>query len=106
MGHWADCHLAGMAALDRPDRRNGTYERRLTTEVGDVGLAVKRTRTGSAVEIFAAYVRRAPQVDRANLDCFLLGASTRKVGRIMDPYLGELVSPATVSRIAINSMAR
>lgn len=100
MGHGADCHLAEMAALDRPDRRNGTYERTLTTEVGAVVLAVKRTRSASAVALLAAYVRRAPQVDRAILDCFLLGASTRKVGRIMAPILGEKVPASTVSRIA------
>lgn len=37
MNQWADCHLAEMAALDRPDRRYGTYTRALTTEVSDVG---------------------------------------------------------------------
>ena len=105
MGHWADCHLAEMAALDRPDRRNGTYQRRLTMVVGDAVLAVKRTRTASAVEILAANVRRAPQVDRGILDCFLLGASTRNVGRILAPLLGQRISASTVSHIAINRMA-
>jgi len=100
MEHWADQHLAEMAAEDVADRRNGWFERRLTTEVGDVVLSVRRTRTASAVGLFKAYARRPAHVDRAILDCFLLGASTRKVGRIMAPYLGEAVSAATVSRIA------
>ena len=44
IGHWAACHLAEMAALDRPDRRNGTYERTLTTEVGAVTAPSLRSR--------------------------------------------------------------
>jgi transposase-like protein len=100
MDHWADQYLAEMEAGDVADRRNGWFERRLTTEVGDVVLAVKRTRTASACGIFSAYARRPAHVDRAILDCFLLGASTRKVGRIMAPYLGQGISASTVSRIA------
>ena len=100
MVHWADQRLAEMGKKDRTDRLNGWFERRLTTEVGDVVLAVKRIRTASAVEILKAHARRPAHVDRALLDCFLLGASTRKVGRIMAPLLGEVVSPSTVSRIA------
>lgn len=100
MDHWADQRLAAMASRDHADRRNGWFARTLTTEVGDVVLAVKRTRTGSACGILKAYARRCEQVDRAILDCFLLGASTRKVGRIMAHLLGEVISPSTVSRIA------
>lgn len=100
MENWIDERLVELACEDVADRRNGWFERRLTTEVGDVVLSVKRTRTGSACEVLKAYARRPAHVDRAILDCFLLGASTRKVGRIMAPYLGEVVSPATVSRIA------
>jgi transposase-like protein len=100
MDHWVDQHLAEMEAEEVADRRNGWFERRLTTEVGEVLLSVKRTRTASANRVLQAYARRAPQVDRAILDCFLLGASTRKVGRIMAPLLGERVSASTVSRIA------
>ena len=100
MAHWADEYLAKMASQDRADRLNGWFGRRLSTEVGDVVLAVKRTRTASACGIFKAYARRPAHVDRAILDCFLLGASTRKVGRIMAPYLGEKISASTVSRIA------
>ena len=100
MVHWADQRLAEMGKKDRADRLNGWFERRLTTEVGDVTLAVKRTRTASAVEIPKAYARRPAHVDRAIPDCFLLGASTRKVGRIMAPCLGGKISASTVSRIA------
>ena len=100
MDHWADQRLAEMGKKDQADRLNGWFERRLTTEVGDVTLAVKRTRTGSACGILKAYARRPAHVDRVILECFLLGASTRKVGRIMAPLLGERISASTVSRIA------
>lgn len=99
MEHWIDERLAELAAEDVADRRNGWFERRLTTEVGDVVLSVQRTRTTSACGVLKAYARRPAHVDRAILDCFLLGASTRKVGRIMAPFLGEVISPSTVSRI-------
>ena len=100
MSHWIDERLAELASEDVADRRNGWFSRTLTTEVGDVALSVQRTRTTSACKVLKAYARRPAHVDRAILDCFLLGASTRKVGRIMAPYLGEVISPSTVSRIA------
>ena len=100
MNHWIDERLAELAAEDVADRRNGWFSRTLTTEVGDVVLSVQRTRTTSACKVLKAYARRPAHVDRAILDGFLLGASTRKVGRIMAPYLGEVISPSTVSRIA------
>ena len=98
MSHWADCYLAEMG---KKDRRNGYYERTLTTEVGDVQLSVQRTRKASANAVLKAYERRPTHVDRAILDCFLLGASTRKVGLIMAPMLGKRISASMVSRISM-----
>ena len=95
-----DRHLAWMGEQNRYDRRNGYFERHLLTEVGDIVLSVQRTRTYCATGIIKAYARRPPHVDKAILDCFLLGASTRKVGKVMASILGETVSPSTVSRIA------
>ncbi len=95
-----DQKLADISSEGRYDRRNGYFERHLLTEVGDVLLAVQRTRTYSASGIVKAYARRPPHVDKMILDCFLLGASTRKVGKILAPILGETISASTVSRIA------
>ena len=95
-----DRHLAWIGEQNRYDRRNGYFERHLLTEVGDIVLSVQRTRTFSATGIVKAYARRPAHVDKAILDCFLLGASTRKVGKVMASILGETISPATVSRIA------
>ncbi len=47
-----------------------------------------------------AYARRAPDVDRLILACFVFGVSTCKVAKTPLPLLGIPVSPATVSRVA------
>ena len=47
-----------------------------------------------------AYARRAEQLDRMILACFVLGLSTRKVGEALLPILGRPISPATVSTVA------
>jgi putative transposase len=95
-----DDHLERMAELGRADRRNGCYTRWLLTELGDIELQVPRTRTFSALKVVRAYARRAKDVDRMILACFLLGLSTRKVAIALLPVLGRPVSPATVSAVA------
>jgi transposase-like protein len=89
-----------MAELDQADRRNGRYRRHLLTELGDIELAVPRTRTFSALKVVRAYARRAQNVDRMILACFVLGLSTRKVAAALLRVLGRPVSPATVSQVA------
>jgi transposase-like protein len=95
-----DEHLDRMASLDEADRRNGSYSRRLLTELGDIELAVPRTRRFAPVEVLRAYARRPEQVDRMILSCFVLGLSVRKVGKALLPILGRPISPTTVSRVA------
>lgn len=93
-------HLDRMAALDEADRRNGSYGRHLLTELGDIELAVPRTRRFIPTAVLRAYARRPEQVDRMILACFVLGLSTRKVGEALLPILGRPISPATVSQVA------
>jgi len=95
-----DEHLVEMEELEIEDRRNGSYKRHILTEMGDVVLAVVRTRTMSANEVVKAFARRSPSVDRLILGCFTLGLSTRKVGEALLPLLEERVSASTVSRVA------
>src|SRR4030042_3329829 len=95
-----DRHLEEMAMRDEEDRRNGFFSRHLLTELGDVSLYVPRTRTMSGVGVIRAYSRRAVQVDRMILSCFVLGLSTRKVSHALMPVLGETVSATTVSRVS------
>ena len=92
--------LAELAAAGVADRRNGTYRRQLLTSLGAIALAVPRTRTFSPTAVLQAYARRERWIDRVILGCFVLGLSTRKVGKALLPMLGERVSPATVSRVA------
>jgi putative transposase len=93
-------YLDEMARLGEVDRRNGYFSRHLLTELGDIELTIPRTRRFSPVSILRAYARRAPQIDRLILACFVLGISTRKVSQALLPVLGEPVSATTVSRVA------
>jgi transposase-like protein len=100
MDQLLDEHLERMAELGQADRRNGCCRRWLLTELGAIELAVPRTRTFSALRVVRAYARRAKDVDRMILACFLLGLSTRKVAIALLPVLGRPVSAATVSAVA------
>ena len=93
-------HLSWAFSKGIPDRRNGNYIRHVLTELGNVVLAVPRTRMFSPKGIIAAYARRIQEIDHLILACFLLGLSTRKVGIALAPLLGERISPQTVSRVA------
>jgi len=95
-----DEHLDRMALLDEADRRNGSYRRHLLTELGEIELAVPRTRRFAPIAVVRAYARRPAQVDRMILACFVLGLSVRKVGEALLPILGRSISPATVSTVA------
>ena len=93
-------HLQQLEADDVADRRNGTYRRHLLTELGDIELAVPRTRRYSPVEVIRAYARRTREIDRVILAGFVLGLSTRKVGETLLALLGREVSATTVSQVA------
>ena len=93
-------HLAWAFGKGIPDRRNGTYVRRVLTELGTIALSIPRTRIFSPKGVIAAYARRIGQIDELVLASFLLGLSTRKVGIALLTLLGEKISPQTVSRVA------
>ena len=93
-------HLDDMGRRGLADRRNGSWPRRLMTELGEIELAIPRTRTFSPLGAIRAYARRAPRIDRLILACFVLGLSTRKVAAALVPILGRRVSPSSVSRVA------
>jgi transposase-like protein len=100
MSEYIEDHLEEMELQGITDRRNGGYERHIVTEAGDVVVAVQRTRLKSAREVLKGFGRRSVVVDRMILECFVLGLSTRKVGRALLGALGEQVSAATVSRVS------
>jgi putative transposase len=76
MDQLIDEHLERRAEVGETDHRNGGYRRHLLTELGDIELAVPRTRTFSALKVVRAYARRARDIARMILACFLLGLST------------------------------
>jgi len=84
----------------KPEGRNGHCRRHLLTELGDIELAVPRTRRYCPVEVVRAYARRAPEIDRVIMAGFVLGLSTRKLGEVLLGPLGRPVSATTVSRVA------
>ncbi|MGQ0665143.1 MAG: IS256 family transposase, partial [Pseudomonadota bacterium] len=102
MGSAIDRHLAAVAVAGAgaADRRNGSDRRHLLTELGDIELAVPRTRRFNPLTVVRAYARRAGHIDRRILACFVLGLSTRKVATALLPVRGRPASAATVSRAA------
>src|SRR6266516_4093861 len=85
----------------RRDYRNGYYRRDLGTRLGLVrGLRVPRTRSGCPSQVLSRYQRRQESVNELVREAFLRGISTRQVGEVLEPILGEAYSAQTVSRIA------
>src|SRR5438477_7866109 len=85
----------------RRDYRNGYYRRDLGTRLGLLcGLRVPRTRRGYRSELLPRYQRRQEPVHALIREAFLRGISTRQVGPVLEPVLGEAYSAQTISRIA------
>ena len=82
--------------------RNGYRQRSLLTELGLVEhLRVPRDREGCYQPmVLERYQRRQEKVNGLIRECFLAGVSTRRVGEVLTPTLGEAPSPQTVSRVA------
>jgi putative transposase len=84
----------------RRDYRNGYYHRDLGTRFGRLGrLRVPRARKGCRSQILSRYQRRQEPVNALVQEAFLRGISTRQVGEVLEPILGEAYSAQTVSRI-------
>jgi putative transposase len=88
-------------AAGRRDYRNGYYRRDLGTRLGLLRrLRVPRTRSGCPSQLLDRYQRRQESVNGLVCEAFLRGVSTRQVGEVLEPVLGESYSAQTVSRIA------
>jgi putative transposase len=86
---------------ERHDYRDGYYRRDLGTKLGLLErLRVPRTRQGYSSQLLPRYQRRQASVNDLVREAFLRGVSTRQVGEVLEPVLGESYSPPTVSRIA------
>lgn len=98
--HHLDLGYYEHAPLSRHDFRNGYYFRDLVTKLGRLcRLRVPRTRKGFCSEILPRYQRREQAVNNLILQAFLRGVSTRQVGQVLQPILGEAYSAQTISNI-------
>src|SRR5439155_25557862 len=78
----------------------GFYFRDLVTKLGVLcRLRVPRTRKGFRAQFLPRYQRRQQAVNNLILQAFLRGISTRQVGPVLEPVLGEACSAQTISRI-------
>lgn len=104
MGYERQCFLNAAPyerRAERTDQANGFYQRRLTTRLGILTLAVPRTRSGLfRPQVLPRYQRREPVVDAAIREVFLLGVSTRQTGRALATLVEDAVSAATVSAVS------
>jgi putative transposase len=88
------------APQPRTDYRNGYYFRDFATRLGLLErLKIPRTRRGYRSAFLPRYQRRQDQVHELIREAFLRGISTRQVGEVLEPVLGESYSAQTVSRI-------
>jgi putative transposase len=84
----------------RRDQRNGHYTRDLVTTAGVAeDLPVPRTRGGFRTQLFERYARRQAELDTAISDMFVFGASTARVGQVVETLTGTQPSASTVSRV-------
>jgi transposase-like protein len=84
----------------RRDQRNGYYTRDLVTTAGVAeALPVPRTRGGFRTQVFERYQRRQAELDTAISEMFVFGASTLRVGQVVETLTGTQPSASTVSRV-------
>jgi putative transposase len=89
------------APVSRLDYRNGFYFRDLVTQLGVLcRLRIPRTRHGFRSQILPRYQRRQQAVNDLVRQAFLRGISTRQVGQVLEPVLGECYSAQTISNIS------
>jgi transposase-like protein len=80
--------------------RNGSYQRSLTTSVGQIDdLEVPRTRVGFQTQLFERYQRRQAELDASICQMFVGGVSTSRVGEVIETLTGTRPSASTVSRV-------
>jgi transposase-like protein len=85
----------------RKDHRNGTFLRRLLTSMGQIEVAVPRSRElGSPADVMGRYRRRTEELDDMIVEAYVGGVSQRKMGEVTEALMGAHVGRSTVSRTA------
>jgi transposase-like protein len=91
----------GEVSAERKGYRNGYYQRDLTTSTGAItDLKVPRDRDGHyQTQVFEKYQRQEPEIREAITEMYVAGASTTRVGGVVETLTGKALSDSTVSRI-------
>jgi transposase-like protein len=85
---------------ERSGYRNGSYERTLTTRIGQLKLEVPRDRDGTfRTELFERYQRSEKALVTALMQMVIQGVSTRRVKKITTELCGREFSRQTVSNL-------
>jgi len=85
---------------DRTGYRHGSYERELTTRVGQLTLEVPRAKDGSfSTKLFGRYQRSEKALVLALMQMVVQGVSTRRVKKITTKLCGRRFTRSTVSRL-------
>ena len=85
---------------ERRGYRNGSYERTLTTRIGQLKLEVPRDREGTfRTELFERYQRSEKALVTTLMQMVLQGVSTRRVKKITTELCGREFSRQTVSNL-------
>ena len=85
---------------DRVDFRAGHYNRKLSTQAGEVTLHVPKLRKMTfESQIIERYRRRESSVEEAMMEMYLAGVSVRRVEDITESLWGMRVSSGTVSSL-------
>ena len=89
------------APEERSDSCNGFYIRSWTTTLGTIQeLRVPRTRRVSITQqVLEPFAKNQTAVHEALKGLFLAGVSTRRVGEVVQPFLGHSVSASFVSEL-------
>lgn len=80
--------------------RNGSYQRKFKTRVGNVDLEIPRDREGNfSPSLFERYERTEQAFMLAMTEMYFQGVSTRKVTRVVEELCGTSVSASTISNL-------
>ena len=84
----------------RPNRRNGSSQKTVTTDSGKVVLDIPRDRNGTFDPmLIAKYQRRFPEFDRKIISMYARGMTTREIQGHIEEIYGVEASPSLISAI-------
>ena len=92
-----DCRIA-----QNNDRRNGSYERRLLSSIGDIVVSIPRGRCTSVADVLCKYQRRLNEFDAIVISSVSFGHSMRHTAKLM----AQLCENSGISRSTVSSIMK